>query len=113
MINEIQKEIFNLVPEAIDEVPADFNFKKDNAIEIKIADNITNKFYLDDITLQIRIVGLKNNKFNIQDIAENLDKKFNKARFINCRVVRENAWYTSYYDEDKFNAVLQYLIKRI
>lgn len=113
MIIKINKEIFNLIDEAYDKIPSDFDFKKSNAVEIKIAQNMSSNSYRNDITLQVRVVGLEYYKGAVITNADELDKLLNKKRFLNCRIVRENAWYTSYYDEDKYNIVLQYLIKQI
>lgn len=112
-INLIQEEIFTLIPDAADIIPSDFDFKNDIGIGIKVGDNITDRDYCKEIDLEIRIVGLKDRKIDIQSKATDLDKIINNYRFKNilARIVRENVYYSSFYDDEKFNVVLMYVIK--
>ncbi|MDS0525459.1 hypothetical protein NNC19_07195 [Clostridium sp. SHJSY1] len=111
-LNEIQVSLFTLIPEAYDQITSDFDFVKNSyAIEMKIGDSVQDNIINDEITLQIRITGIKENKMLIQNKAFELDKKINDIDFKDCWIVRDNAYYTSYYDTDKFNSVLQYTIK--
>lgn len=114
-LNLIQEEIFNLIPKATDEVPSDFDFKNNNlAIEIKIGENILGESYCNDIDIKVTVVGLKEEKISIQNEAIDLDKIINKYVFKDKSAIifRENVWYSSFYDKDKFNAVLLYSIRK-
>lgn len=112
-INLIQEEIFTLIPDASDIIPSDFDFKNEIGIEIKIGNNITDRDYCKEIDLEIKIVGLEDKKFDIQIKATDLDKIINNYVFKNtlARIVRENVYYSSFYDDEKFNVVLMYAIK--
>ncbi|MBS6006883.1 MAG: hypothetical protein KIB43_07960 [Clostridium baratii] len=113
-INLIQEEMFSLIPDAADIIPSDFDFKNEIGIEIKVGDSITDRDYCKEIDLQIRIVGFKDKKFDIQGKGTDIDKIINGYRFKNtlARIVRENVYYSSYYDDDKFNVVLMYIIRK-
>lgn len=110
-LNLIQKKLFKLIPQATDVIDDKFDFKKNIAIELQVGDSISDEIVNNDISLQVRIVGLKKRKIDIQNKAEELDKRLNKTEIENSWIVRNNVYYSSYYDEDKFNAVLQYTIK--
>lgn len=113
-LNLIQEEIFTLIPNATDIIPSDFDFKNNLAIEIKVGDTVLGKDYCNDIDLKVTVVGTKIEKFNIQNEAINLDKILNKYIFKDKTAIifRENVWYSSFYDKDKFNAVLLYSIRK-
>ncbi|MDU1053440.1 hypothetical protein [Clostridium baratii] len=113
-INSIQEEMFLLLPDASDTIPSDFDFKNEIGIEIKVGDSITDRDYCKEIDIQIRIVGLKDKKIDIQGKGTDMDKIINGYRFKNtlARIVRENVYYSSYYDDDKFNLVLMYIIRK-
>lgn len=113
-INLIQEEIFTLIPDAADIIPSDFDFKNDIGIEMKIGNNITDRDFCKEIDLEIRITGLIDRKFDIQSKATNLDEVVNNYVFKNtlARIVRENVYYSSFYDDEKFNVVLMYVIKK-
>ncbi|WP_338627506.1 hypothetical protein QJR52_06160 [Clostridium baratii] len=112
ILQKYEDELSNLIPEATDLIKADFNYKKDIAVEIKLAEEIKDKNYCNDITLQIRLVGILDKKYNIIEKTMDIDKILNQFRFSNNDwIVRENVWYTSYVDEEKFNTVLMYKIR--
>ncbi|WP_195954412.1 hypothetical protein [Clostridium tertium] len=111
----IQEEIVNLINNEncfLDELPSDFDFKNSIGIIIKIGDSIQDNSYREDVTLELRLVGLKDKKIEIQKLARNFEIMLNKNYFesSNARVVKQNAFYTSYLDEDKLNIVLQFYI---
>lgn len=112
-INLIQEEVFALIPGATDLLEANFDFTKGNGIEIKIGDSITDKIYCNDIDLEIQVVGLKENKIDLQSQAKRLDLNFNNHVFSlsDARIIRENVWYNSFYDKEKFVVVLMYKIR--
>ncbi|WP_066892945.1 hypothetical protein [Clostridium nigeriense] len=64
------------------------------------------------MTLELRLVGLKDNKIEMQKLAKNFEVVFNKHYFksANARIVKQNAFYISYLDGDKLNIVLQFYI---
>jgi hypothetical protein len=53
------------------------------------------------------------NKIAIQAKAKDLDKILNQTTIEYYWIVRNNVYLTSYYDNDKFNVVLQILPKSI
>ena len=110
-IETIATYLYKEYEEAYDTIPTDFNFIDNTyAIEFKIAENITDNYYKDDISLQVRLVGLVENKYKIINKALTLLEELNKLDIItdnySYRIIKENVPYTSYTDEDKFNAVL-------
>ncbi|MDM0458200.1 hypothetical protein [Clostridium perfringens] len=112
-INKIQEEIFSLIPDALAEIPEDFNFKENLAIEIKIGENIIDNNYSNDIDLEVQVTGLLENKFNVQAHALELNEKLDNYKFINvfARIIHENVWYSSFKDKEKFTSVLMYKIR--
>ena len=112
-MNLIQEEIFTLIPDATDIIPSDFDFKNNIGIGIKIGNNIIDKDFCKEIDLEIRITGLIDKKIDIQDKSISLDKILNNYVFKTtlARIVRENVYYSSYYDDENFNVVLMYVIR--
>ena len=110
-IETIADYLFTKYPDAYDPIPADFDFINNlYAIEIKIAESVTDNYYNDTISLQVRVVGVVDNKYSIISKAYELLEELNKLDIItdnyNYRIIKENVPYTSYTDEDKFNSVL-------
>ena len=110
-IETIADYLFTKYPDAYDPIPADFDFiNNPYAIEIKIAESVTDNYYNDTISLQVRVVGVVDNKYYIISKAYELLEELNKLDIItdnySYRIIKENVPYTSYTDEDKFNAVL-------
>lgn len=118
MIDIIQyyKELSNLVPNGVDIIPDDFDFKNGNiAKEFKIGKSMmdTENGHCTLISLEVKLVGLKENKIKIINETMQLDKLLNNFKFSNLDwIVRENVWYSDYIDKDKFKAVLMYNIKK-
>ena len=111
-LRDIYDHVYNtLLPTAYDGIPNDFDFKNGIAIDVKIGESIINKHDLDDITLQIRIVGLLERKMAIVEQGEQIDGLVNDHHFGSCYIVREDPYLVTYEDGDKFNVVLQYIIK--
>ncbi|GKX65835.1 hypothetical protein [Inconstantimicrobium mannanitabidum] len=111
-ILDVQEELFKVVIEAYDRISDKFDFIANKyAIEIKVGDSIQDLSYRDDISLQIRIVGLETNKIDIEQKAIDIDLLINKADIGTFYIVRNNVYYSSYSDDDKFNVVLQYTIQ--
>lgn len=109
---EINKKIFEVILEGVDIIPSNFDFRANKyAIEIKIAEQIIDNSYRKDITLQIRIVGVNKNKIDMMDKADEIDVQLSNYVFEGMWISRDNAYYTTYIDEDKYNIVLQYTIK--
>ncbi len=113
-MNLIQEEIFTLIPDAIDIIPSNFDFKNNIGIGIKIGNNIIDKDFCKEIDLEINISSLIEKKIDIQDKAMSLDKILNDYVFKTtlARIVRENVYYSSFYDDENFNVVLMYVIKK-
>lgn len=113
-LNLIQEEFFKLIPDATDQISSDFDFKNNIAIGVKIGNNILEKGYCKEIDLEIRVTSLINKKMEIQERAKCLDKIINNYVFktIFARIVRENVYYSSFYDDEHFNIVLMYTIKK-
>ena len=112
ILQKYEDELSNLIPEATDLIKPDFDYTQNIAIEIKIAEGIDEKNYCNDITLQIRFVGMFDKKFEIINRTLETDKLLNQHKFSNNDwIIRENIWYTSYIDEEKFNTVLMYKIR--
>lgn len=110
---DIYKKVFELIPEGVDIIPNNFDFVNNNyAIEVKVAENINGTKIEDDITLQIRVCGVSENKGAIITKAMEIDQLLNDSEFDRCWVVRENPYLTGYSDADKWNSVLQYIIKK-
>ncbi|MGL6187063.1 MAG: hypothetical protein ACRC1T_16960 [Clostridium chrysemydis] len=113
-LNNIQKEIFSIIPSATDIIPVDFDFMNGFAIGVQIGNSITEKDYCEEIDLEIKIVGLIPTKMELQYEASKIDKIINNYVFKNtfARIVRENVYSSSYFDKEKFNIVLMYTIKK-
>lgn len=95
-----------------DLIPENFDYKKNKyAIEVKVAEWITEDSYKQNIPLQFRIVGNKDNKTDILKVTKELDKLINKQQFDNNLIVREDAYFDSYLDKEKYNTILKYKIK--
>ena len=110
-IETIADCLFSKYPDAYDPIPADFDFiNNPYAIEIKIGESVTDNYYNDTISLQVRVVGVVDNKYSIISKAYELLEELNKLDIItdnySYRIIKENVPYTSYTDEDKFNVVL-------
>ena len=110
-IETIADYLFSKYPDAYDPIPADFDFiNNPYVIELKIAESVTDNYYNDTISLQVRVVGVVDNKYYIISKAYELLEELNKLDIItdnyNYRIIKENVPYTSYTDEDKFNVVL-------
>lgn len=110
-IETIADYLFSKYPDAYDPIPADFDFiNNPYVIEIKIAESVTDNYYNDTISLQVRVVGVVDNKYSIISKAYELLEELNKLDIItdnySYRIIKENVPYTSYTDEDKFNVVL-------
>lgn len=109
----IQENIISLIAYDnlfLDELSSDFDFINSIGMVVKIGDSIQDNTYRDDLTLELRLVGNKNKKIDMQRLAIQLERKLNKTYFLNCRIVKQNAFYISYIDEDKLNIVLQFYI---
>ena len=116
-IETIADYLFTKYPDAYDPIPADFDFiNNPYAIEIKIGESVTDNYYNDTISLQVRVVGVVDNKYSIISKAYELLEELNKLDIItdnySYRIIKENVPYTSYTDEDKFNAVLMLNIQK-
>ena len=116
-IETIADYLFSKYPDAYDPIPTDFDFiNNPYAIEIKIAESVTDNYYNDTISLQVRVVGVVDNKYSIISKAYELLEELNKLDIItdnySYRIIKENVPYTSYTDEDKFNAVLMLNIQK-
>ena len=116
-IETIADYLFSKYPDAYDPIPADFDFiNNPYAIEIKIGESVTDNYYNDAISLQVRVVGLVENKYKIINKALTLLEELNKIDIIidnySYRIIKENVPYTSYTDEDKFNVVLMLNIQK-
>ncbi len=120
MIEEIATEIFSLI-DAYNKIPADFDFINNNyAIEIKIGESVTDMYYKDDVSLQIRVVGVgekivnkKANMYNIIKKATDILELLNKKEFdYKYRIIKENVPFTCYWDEDKFNCILMLNVQK-
>ena len=112
MLQELEMELSNLIPEATDLLPEDFNFKKNIGIEIKLGEGITEKSYCNEIDLEVQVIGMFDKKFSIIDKTMEIDKKLNQYSFSNnAWIIHKNAWYTSFNDNEKFNTVLMYTIR--
>ena len=110
-IETISDYLFTKYPDAYDPIPADFDFiNNPYAIELKIAESVTDNYYNDTISLQVRVVGVVDNKYSIISKAYELLEELDKLDIItdnySYRIIKENVPYTSYTDEDKFNSVL-------
>ena len=110
-IETIADYLFSKYPDAYDPIPADFDFiNNPYVIELKIAESVTDNYYNDTISLQVRVVGVVDNKYSIISKAYELLEELNKLDIItdnySYRIIKENVPYTSYTDEDKFNVVL-------
>ena len=110
-IETIADYLFSKYPDAYDPIPADFDFiNNPYVIELKIAESVTDNYYNDTISLQVRLVGVVDNKYSIISKAYELLEELNKLDIItdnySYRIIKENVPYTSYTDEDKFNVVL-------
>ena len=110
-IETIADYLFTKYPDAYDPIPADFDFiNNPYVIELKIAESVTDNYYNDTISLQVRVVGVVDNKYYIISKAYELLEELNKLDIItdnySYRIIKENVPYTSYTDEDKFNVVL-------
>ena len=111
----VQEEVMSLINYEncyLDELPSDFYFINSIGLVSKIVDSIQDKVYRDDITLEFRLVGNKDRKIEIQKLANDFEVVLNKHYFkkSNARIIKQNAFYTSYIDEDKLNIVLQFYI---
>ena len=116
-IETIADYLFTKYPDAYDPIPADFDFiNNPYAIEIKIGENVTDNYYNDTISLQVRVVGVVDNKYSIISKAYEFLEELNKLDIItdnySYRIIKENVPYTSYTDEDKFNSVLMLNIQK-
>ena len=116
-IETIADYLFSKYPDAYDPIPADFDFiNNPYVIELKIAESVTDNYYNDTISLQVRVVGVVDNKYSIISKAYELLEELNKLDIItdnyNYRIIKENVPYTSYTDEDKFNVVLMLNIQK-
>ena len=116
-IETIADYLFSKYPDAYDPIPADFDFiNNPYVIEIKIAESVTDNYYNDTISLQVRVVGVVDNKYFIISKAYELLEELNKLDIItdnySYRIIKENVPYTSYTDEDKFNVVLMLNIQK-
>ena len=116
-IETIADYLFSKYPDAYDPIPADFDFiNNPYVIELKIAESVTDNYYNDTISLQVRVVGVVDNKYSIISKTYELLEELNKLDIItdnyNYRIIKENVPYTSYTDEDKFNSVLMLNIQK-
>lgn len=112
MLQELEMELSNLIPEATDLLAEDFDFKKNIGIEIKLGEGIIEKNYCNEIDLEVQVIGLFDKKFSIIDKTMEIDKKLNQYSFSNnAWIIHKNAWYTSFNDNEKFNTVLMYTIR--
>lgn len=112
-LTDIQKKIFLLIPGGVDNISSTFDFTKNPyAVQVRVGDSVSDDVITNDISFEIRICGLTKNKMTIQSKAKDLDLILNKTTIDLYWIVRNNVYYTSYYDVDKFNVVLQYTIKK-
>lgn len=111
-LTDIQKKLFALIPTGVDTISSTFDYTKGNAVQIRAGDSVSDDIIENDISLEIRICGLAKNKITIQTKATDLDKILNQTTIEYYWIVRNNVYYSSYYDGDKFNVVLQYTIKK-
>ena len=116
-IEAIADYLFSKYPDAYDPIPADFDFiNNPYVIELKIAESVTDNYYNDTISLQVRVVGVVDNKYSIISKSYELLEELNKLDIIidnySYRIIKENVPYTSYTDEDKFNSVLMLNVQK-
>ena len=114
-IEIIADYLFNKYSEAYDPIPDNFDFiNNDYAIEFKMAENVTDIHYANNIYLQVRVVGVVDKKYKIINKALTLLEELDGDRIPNLdyRIIKENVPYTSYLDEDKFNVVLMLNIRK-
>jgi hypothetical protein len=104
-LTSIQTKIFQLIPTGVDTISGTFDYTKGNAIQVRVGDSINDETESNDISLEVRICGLTKNKIAIQTKAKDLDKILNQTVIEYYWIVRNNVYYTSYYDEDKFNGL--------
>lgn len=116
MIEDVQAEVYeklNSVHEAsIDELDKNFNFI--NVGVFFIVNNINSFGSRNTFSMQIFITSEKNNKLEMQNIAENIDEKINN-RPLNCNAIirRQGVWLNSFIDDDELsNIVLNYYINK-
>ena len=65
-IETIATYLYKKYEEAYDTIPADFDFINNlYAIELKIAESVTDNYYNDTISLRVRVVGVVDNKYSI------------------------------------------------
>ena len=113
LVKVIQKvnNLFADEKNAYDKIPSSFDFLKYSyAIEVDIGSSITDRLELNEIPLQVRVVGVEKNKSLILSKCNELDALLNNKCFDNCWIVRSNPYFNNYTDEDKFNGVLIYYI---
>lgn len=116
MIEELQAEVYeklNSIHETcIDELDKDFDFI--NVGVFFTVNNINSFGSRSTLSLQIFITSEKNNKLEMQNIAENIDEKINN-RPLNCNAIirRQAVWLNSFIDDDGLsNIVLNYYIDK-
>lgn len=114
MITVVQEEVYSLFDNLCriesDELGVNFDFNNEIGVYYNMS-NILDMEYKNTIPLIITLVGIKNNKIEMQELAKEIDAKLNKAILTNSRIVRQNTYFNSFIDdEEKNNIVLSYYI---
>ena len=119
MITELQAEIFSLLDgkdSRLDVVIDGIEYNMDfvNKIGCYYSIKTINDFeYKDIVPLVITLVGTKDKKIEMQELATLLDGLVNKTFLSNARIVRQGQYYNSFLDDEgKENIVLSYFINK-
>lgn len=114
MIKELQMclyEAINSIYEtSIDKIDTEFDFTNIGCFfTLNSPQGLGNR---NTFTLQVYLISQQNNKLQMQDIAENIDKGINnKPLSCNAIVKHDNIWINEFVDDDKLqNIVITYKV---
>lgn len=116
---QLEKDIFELLNSIYkltnlsdklynDELPLNYNFKKNLVGIYYTVNSIGDNFYKDSITLDVNFYCLENNKIEMLKIVNLFDSKLNKIVFKNYWLTHKNVYLIPLKEDDLHHYVLSF-----
>ena len=105
---DILTKIFELLPNATDCIPLDFDFKANIAIAVKLND-IEDMHYKDDIELKIQVSSNRQNRLKALEEIDRIDKLLNNYQ-ADFWITHQSTYRIEYENEDILTTYLYYNI---
>ena len=105
---EILTKIFELLPNAVDNIPLDFDFKTNIATVVKLND-IEDMHYKDDVELRVQVSSNRQNRLKALEEIDRIDKLLNNYQ-ADFWITHQSTYRIEYENEDILTTYLYYNI---